>query len=168
MIVAIIYLIISFILEGFLSNIFPSTLSNISYFTTIYTIISLVVIYPYFYNHKKYYILLIIFGLLFDIVYTSTFLLNTVIFIIIGITIKILNNMLSENIIMTNIISIITITLYHILSYLILSIVNYLNYDIMLLLSIILHSLIMTVIYTSVSYLILKLIHNKLEIKQIK
>ena len=73
MIISIIYLVLSFILDNFMSNIFPSTLTNISYFTTIYIIISFVIIYPYFNNEKKYYILLIIFGLLFDILYTGIF-----------------------------------------------------------------------------------------------
>lgn len=47
MIISIIYLVISFLLEGIMSNIFPSTLSNISYFTTIYIIISFAIIYPF-------------------------------------------------------------------------------------------------------------------------
>ena len=54
MIISIIYLVFSFLLEGIMSNIFPSTLSNISYFTTIYIIISFSIIYPYFYNDKKF------------------------------------------------------------------------------------------------------------------
>ena len=68
MVISIIYLIISFLFDNFMSNIFPSTLGNVSYFTTIYVIISLVIIYPYYGNEKKYYILAIIFGLLFRII----------------------------------------------------------------------------------------------------
>ena len=83
MIISIIYLVISFLLEGIMSNIFPSTLSNISYFTTIYIIISFAIIYPYFDNDKKFFILIFIFGILFDILYTSTIFVNTFIFIII-------------------------------------------------------------------------------------
>ena len=71
MIISIIYLVISFLLEGIMSNIFPSTLSNISYFTTIYIIISFAIIYPYFDNDKKFFILIFIFGILFDILYTD-------------------------------------------------------------------------------------------------
>ena len=55
MILTIIYLIFSFILESFMSNIFTSTFSSISVFSTIYTIIALVIVYPFFYNDKKYY-----------------------------------------------------------------------------------------------------------------
>ena len=83
------YLVVSFILENVMASIFPATLGNISYFTTIYTIIALVVIYPYFANEKKYYTLVIIFGALFDILYTSTLLLNVVFFLLIALVIKI-------------------------------------------------------------------------------
>lgn len=168
MIISILYLVISFLLEGIMSNIFPSTLSNISYFTTIYTIISFVNIYPYFDNDKKYYLLILIFGILFDVLYTSTFFINIFIFIIIGIIIKLLYNLFPENIFMTNIISYICIIIYHILSFIILVIVGYNDYNIMLLFNIIIHSIFMTIIYTSISYFIIKFMYNKFGIKYIK
>lgn len=168
MIISILYLVMSFLLEGIMSNIFPSTLSNISYFTTLYTIISFVVIYPYFDNDKKYYLLILIFGILFDLLYTSTFFINIFIFIIIGIIIKLLYNLFPENIFMTNIISYICIIIYHILSFIILVIVGYNDYDIMLLFNIIIHSIFMTIIYTSISYFIIKFMYNKFGIKYIK
>lgn len=168
MIISISYLIISFLLEGIMSNIFISTLSNISYFTTIYTIIALIVIYPYFDNDRKYFVLVIIFGILFDVLYTSSILVNTFIFIIIGIVVKILYNLFSDNIFMTNVISYIGIIIYHLLSYIVLSIVGYSEYNIMLLIDIIVHSIFMTVIYTSISYFMIKGICSKRGIKYIK
>lgn len=168
MIISIIYLVVSFLLEGIMSNIFPSTLSNISYFTTIYIIISFAIIYPYFDNAKKFFILIFIFGILFDILYTSTIFVNTFIFIIIGIVIKILYNVLPENVFMTNIISYIGIIIYHILSFIILMITGYMDYSIILLFNIIIHSIFMTIIYTSISYFVIKFIYNKFDIKYIK
>ena len=53
MIISIVYLIISFLLENIMGNIFPSYLGQASYFTTIYTIIALVIIYPYFISEKN-------------------------------------------------------------------------------------------------------------------
>ena len=61
-----------------MSIYFPSNLVNPSILSCLYTLITLIIIYPYFYNEKKYYILLIIFGLLIDIVYSNTFLFNTI------------------------------------------------------------------------------------------
>ncbi|MBQ8192655.1 MAG: hypothetical protein IJZ46_01095 [Bacilli bacterium] len=151
-----------------MSIIFPSTLSSISFFTTIYTVIGLVILYPYFSNHKKYYLLVIIFGILFDILYTSTFILNLIIFLIVSFVIKILYDILSENVFMTNLISVVAIILYHLLSFVILSIFGSINYDFMLLINIILHSILMTIIYTSISYFVIKFIYSRLNIKQIK
>lgn len=168
MLFLIIYVLFSFLLEGFMSNIFASSLTDVSYFTTIYTVISFVVIYPYFYNKKKYYILLIIFGILFDALYTSTFIVNVFIFLGIGFVIYLLNNILSDNIFMINIISIIAIITYHLLSFIILSIAGYANYSFLLLGRIIVHSIIMTIIYTSLSYLIIKTLFNRFDIKEIK
>lgn len=168
MIITIIYLIISILLDGFMSNIFPSTISSISYFMTVYTIIALVIIYPYFNNYKKYYILVVVFGFIFDLMYTSTLLVNIVIFFAITIVIKIFSNILSDNIIMSNIISLICITFYHILSFIILNLVSYSSYSFSLLGSVILHSIIMTIIYTSISYIIIGSIFNRKKIKNIK
>lgn len=168
MLLLIIYVLFSFLLEGFMSNIFASSLTDVSYFTTIYTVISFVVIYPYFYNKKKYYILLIIFGILFDALYTSTFIVNVFIFLWIGFVIYLLNNILSDNIFMINIISIIAIITYHLLSFIILSIAGYANYSFLLLGRIIVHSIIMTIIYTSLSYLVIKTLFNRFDIKEIK
>lgn len=168
MIVSIIYLIVSFVLENVMASIFPATLGSVSYFTTIYTIIALVVIYSYFANEKKYYILVIIFGALFDILYTSTLLINVVFFILIAVIIKVLNTIMSDNIFTTNVISIISIIIYHLLSFVILNLETSQTYSLILLGKIITHSILMTIIYTTISYVIIKLIYNKLDMKQVK
>lgn len=168
MVLFVIYLLFSFILEAFMSNFFVSTFSDMSYFTTIYTVISLVIIYSYFYNHKKYYILVVIFGILFDFLYTSTFLVNVFIFLLLTIIIKILNNIVPENIVMINFISITSVICYHALSFIILSITGSIDYSIVLLGKIIIHSIVMTIIYTSISYLIVKYLFNGFDLKEIK
>lgn len=168
MILSIIFLIVSFVIEGLISNYVFSSFNNLSIFSTLYTLITLIVIYPYFYNEKKYYILLIIFGLLMDVVYTNTFMLNIFIFIIISFIVKILNFILPENILMMNIISIISVILYHILTYILLTLINYNTYPISLLLDICINSIAMTIIYTSIIYLLSKTLYTKLDKKQIK
>lgn len=168
MIVSIVYLIVSFLLESVMTSVFPTTFGDVSYFSTIYTIIAFVVLYPYFSNEKKYYILIIIFGCLFDVLYTSTILINLVLFIVIAFVIKILNNLISDNIFMINIISIISIVVYHTLTFIILNLTTSGVYGISLLFDIVIHSIIMTIIYTSISYAIIKFIYGRLDIKQIK
>lgn len=168
MIISVIYLAISFLLENIMANLFPSTLSSISYFTTIYMVIAFVIIYPYFNNDKKYYVLLLVFGILFDILYTSTFLINTFVFIIIGLATKLLYNLFPENVFMTNIISYICVILYHLLTFIILVLTRYGDYNLMLLLNIITHSLVMTIVYTSICYFLIRFIYNKFGIDYIK
>ena len=76
MIILLIYIILSFILDAFTSLYLNFSIETVSIFKTIYSIISLVIIYNYFKNDKKYLITLIVIGILFDIVYTNTFILN--------------------------------------------------------------------------------------------
>ena len=163
MIVAIIYIIISFLLDGLMSNLLPFNLVDPSYLKTIYSVISLVIIYNYFDNKQKYLKILIVLGIFFDIVYTNTFILNIVVFLVIYIILSIVDYIIPTNIITINIKSISCIFLYHILTYITLLLANYNSYSIKLLGIILLRSIIMTIIYTSISYLIMnKIYDNKL------
>ena len=168
MIVIIVYTIISFLLDGLLSNYMSINIINPSYFRTIYSVISLVIIFNYFDNDTKYLKILLILGILFDIVYTNTFLLNIIIFLIIYIIIKKINIFITNNIFTINLKSFLSITIYHVLSYLILLLANYQNYSIRLLTLILSKSIIMTIIYTTISYLLLKKIYFKIYDKKIK
>ena len=80
MIISTICLIFSFLFQGFISNHLKYSLTDPSILSCVYLLVTLIVILPYFENEKKYIKLLVIFGLLMDIVYTNTFILNTLIF----------------------------------------------------------------------------------------
>ena len=168
MIIIIIYSIISFLLDGLISNYTSINIINPSYLRTIYTLVSLVITFNYFDNKKKYLYLLIILGILFDIVYTNTFILNIFIFYIIYLVLSKLDYYIPNNLITINIKSLISISIYHIISYLILLLSNYNNYPFILLTSILSRSIIMTIIYTTISYLIIKKIYFKKYDKKIK
>lgn len=160
MILIIIYVIISYLLDGLISNYIPTNLVNPSYLRTIYSIISLVIIYHYFENYKKYFYITISLGFLFDIVYTNTFPLNTILFPIISIIIKQLDYFLPNNILTINILSLLSIYIYHITTYFILLLTHYNSYTINLLLMILLRSTIMTIIYTTISYFVMRKIYQ--------
>ena len=168
MIIIIIYTIISFLLDGLLSNYMSINIIEPSYFRTIYSIISLILIFNYFDNNSKYLKTLLIVGILFDIVYTNTFLLNVTIFLIIYLINKKINILIPNNILTINIKTYLSIIIYHTLSFLILLLANYQNYSIKLLLLILSRSFIMTIIYTTISYLLLKKIYFKIYDKKIK
>lgn len=168
MIIIIPYIIISFLLDGLISNYVSINIISPSYLRTIYTIISIVITYHYFDNNKKYIIILLILGLLFDIVYTNTFPLNIVIFFVLYLLLKQMDYYIPNNLLTINIKSIICITTYHILTYIILLLTHYNNYTINLLFTIIFRSIIMTIIYTTISYLIINKLYNKKYYKLIK
>lgn len=159
MIIVIIYLIISFLLDSIISLYIPASISTLSTFKTIYTIISLVVIYNYFENSQKYFILSIIMGLLFDIVYTNTFLLNIVLFITIYFLLTELDYIMPNNLLTINIKALSAIYTYHIITYIILLLTHYNSYTFSILLNILMKSTIMTIIYTTISYLLIKKIY---------
>lgn len=168
MIIAIISIFVSFLLDNFFSNNIAYSITEPSWFSTIYTLVCLFVLFPYFNNEKKYIYLLVICGVLFDVVYTGTMLVNLFIFILLYFIIKKVNNYLPNNIIIANVISLIVIFLYHILSFIILSIVRYNIYDISLLLKIISHSIISTIVYTCILHIVLAKIYDKINLRQIK
>ena len=165
MIIAVTYVIISFLLDGIISNLISFNLVDPSWFKTIYSIISLVILYNYFDNQKKYLSIVIILGIFFDIVYTNTFILNVIVFLIIYLILSRLDYVITTNIFTINLKSIVCISLYHILTYIILLLSNYNNYSIKLLGLILIRSIIMTIIYTSISYLLMNKIYDNKRIK---
>lgn len=165
MLVVIIINIISFLLQGIISNYLNYTISNPSLLSTIYTIITIVIVSKYFDDERKYYLLAVSFGLLYDLVYTNTFILNAILFLTIAIMARHLTKLLSDSILSINIITLISIFAYHILSFIILVIISYNTYNLKLLLTICTHSIIMTIIYTSLIYYLIDYIFKKFELK---
>ena len=168
MIIMVIYAAISFLLDGLMSNYFSTFIVNPSYFRTIYSVIALVVMFNYFDNKSKYLYILGGLGVLFDIVYTNTFILNIVIFLIIYLFLNIMDYYLSNNVFTTNIKAILSIIIYHVVSYLIFLLGHYQNYTSELLWLILVRSIIMTIIYTTISYYVIKKTYGKKYDKRVK
>lgn len=168
MIVIIIYMVISFFLDGIVSNYIGFELMNISYLKTIYSLVALIISYNYFDNHKKYIYILVILGILFDIVYTNTFILNVFIFLIIYFILDKLDYLIPNNMFTINIKSLICMYVYHIMTYIILLMSHYNEYSIEILRDILIRSSIMTIIYTLLSYILLSKIYKKYYDRKIK
>lgn len=149
--------LISFYLEGILSNVI-----NLNYLIPLFTLLSLVIIYPYLFNRKKdYFIICFIIGFLYDIGYTDTLFLNAFIFLLIGYIIYLINIFITNNIFNVTIISIIIIIIYRIITYLVLIFINYLTPDIDLLIKSIMNSISINIIYILFMYKITDLISRK-------
>ena len=86
---AILIIGISLILDGILTNYLPFLPNNLSLFTPLLTITSLVLIYPFYRKQEKnYYITLFITGIIYDLFYTNLLFFHAVIFLILGVIIK--------------------------------------------------------------------------------
>jgi hypothetical protein len=165
MILTIIILIISFLFEGFISNYLNISFLDNNYFSTLYTLITLIILYTYFNNQKKYLILLIIFACVFDIVYTNTFILNIVLFLLVYYFNRFLDIYLPTNILTINIKTILSIFLYNFITFIIIIFTNYSDYLFSTLINITIKSIPLTIIYTTISYIIITKIYEKYDIK---
>lgn len=149
----ILILIIAFYLDGLLSNMFIVS----DYLYPLCFLLSLVLIYPSFQKSElsKYYLISLIMGLLYDIVYTNTLFINFIIFFLIAILIKNIYNLVSNNYLSLILISFLVIVIYRTLTYLILSIINYKFLSIDLLFNSFYSSIITNFIYITILYLLL-------------
>ena len=91
MIVSNIILIVSLFLDGILSNFFPYMTGNLSVFTPMLTITSIIIIYP-FYKKKlrNYYISCLLVGFFYDFLYTNMVFYNAILFLGLGFIIMLL------------------------------------------------------------------------------
>lgn len=161
-------LTISFFLQGILSNFIGYTYQDVSIFSTVYVLITLLLIYPYFENKKKYLILLVVFGWLMDVVYANTFLLNISLFYLLYKFSSLFHFLFPYNLVTINISSVLSVFVYHILSFSLLGLLRFDEYSFVMLVRILGCSIIMTVIYTTVSYLVIKFIKQRIELKEVK
>ena len=168
MILSIITVVLSSLIQGVASNFLGYTYHNLSLFSTIYILIALLVIRPHFESEKKYLILLVAFGIIMDIAYTNTFILNACLFAIIYYFSTFFHFFFPYNLFTMNISNLLCIFLYHIMNFLFLTVLRYDNYTIGVLFEVLTHNITMTIIYTSVLYSIIQLLKEKLDLKEVK
>lgn len=158
-------LVLSFCFEGFISNIIGI---NTSFFVPLFSIVSLLIIYPYF-NHEEQAFLKCCFllGIFYDMVYTDTLIINACLFTVVGLFIQWLNSWLSNHAISLVFMSTLTIIFYRLLMYSILVIVGYLPMDIHALLISLSSSLVLNIIYVEILYFITDQISQKYHIRKI-
>ena len=143
MIISTIILLISFLIDGILSNLLKDFIC--------YFFISALIICSIYNKNKKFHYIIILFGLFYDICYTPSIFLNTLLFLIIFfISNKILD---SYNIIKVTYNFIILITLYTILMFIFTIPYNVLNIN--LLINKFLNSIIINYCYLIFIYLII-------------
>lgn len=167
MIFGIIIISISFLLDSFISMYIPITVSNYNVLVPMFTTISLIIIYPYFNNNNKNYLITcLIFGLLYDITYTNTFGLNLALYLSLGYIIIFLDSALSNNLFSIIVKALIVIIIYDLISYVILILLNYIDYSLLTLIIKIGKSIILNTTYLIVLYFGTNSISKRLHIKK--
>lgn len=162
MIFPIIILIISFLLDGVLSNFLPYMINDLSFFTPYFTLITLIIIYPFFQKQdQKYFYLVGITGFLYDLFYTNLFFTDTIFFLLIALIIKEISKKINLNALTNLFLIILTIILYHLIFTLALYIFNVVSINIKSICYLISHSLILNLVYGELLYFICKSLPTK-------
>lgn len=158
--IPLIILILSFILDGILTNFLPYT--ELSLFTPLLTLVSIFLIYPFYKKTEiRYFVTLIILGLLYDLFYTNLLFFNATLFLLIGFITKIIYRNLDINFIKLIIYIIGIIIIYELTTGIIILIFNLVPITITKILYKITHSILLNVIYAELIYFILKIIPKK-------
>lgn len=163
-----VFLILSLLIQTITSNYLGYTYQSLSPFITLYLLIALLMIKPYFENDKKYLLTLLIAGFLSGITYTNAVFLNISLFFVAYCFTKFFHFYFPYNYLTINISTLIGIFLYHILSFLFLITIGYDKYPFHMLLQILLDSIPMTILYTTVSYFLLETIFHHFNLRKIK
>ena len=160
-----IIMIISFFLDGILSNL----LTYSTYLYPLCSLLSLVIIAPYFKKRciQKYFVYSAILGLLYDIVYTETLFLNMVLFFLIAVLIKLIYNLIKNTLLNTYIISLFIIICYRLSNYLIFLLIKYLSFNLKILFDSIINSLLLSFSYILIFFYLGRLIYKKSNEKKI-
>lgn len=158
----IIIVLISLLLDGFLTNILPYTVENLSLLTPSLTLISILLIYP-FYRKKemKYTTLILITGVIYDLLYTNLLFFNAILFYIVIRIMQYIYKNYEINYFTIIINTIIAITTYEVLQVIIISIYNLYSITLYSLVYKIKSSLLLNIIYAELIYFIISIIPRK-------
>ncbi len=154
----IIIMILSFILDSVFSNIF-----NDSIFVPLISLMSIIVLKKkYKIENNVYLFFTALIGLLYDLIYTSTPVLNMMIYLLLGIIVIFFFKYFRKNLFNELLLSTILIVLYRTIIFIVLTISNILESNITILIKSIYSSLFLNYIYIGITYFIIKKINKKM------
>lgn len=160
--ISIIILVISILLDGILTNFIPYLVNDLSLFTPLLTVTTIFIIYPLFRKkEKKYFIILFITGIIYDLLYTNLLFFNGVLFVFLGLISKYIHKNYELSYIKLILFLIIIITIYESVTGLLLLIFNIVPITLYKIFYKIIHSIILNIIYGEIIYLIIKLVPKK-------
>lgn len=168
MILSVVVLLFSYLFQMISSNYIGYIYHDLSFLTTIYILVALLVVRPYFENEKKYLVMLVVVGFLMGITYTNAVFLNICLFLVGYYFTKFFHFYFPYNYLTINISTLVGIFIYHIFSFLFLYMVGYDHYHVGILLEILFHSIPMTILYTTLVYFLVDTIYRRLGLREVK
>lgn len=158
-------LIFSFLFEAMFTNLVGIS----SIFIPLFTLTSIVLIYPYFKKKNfNYLIVCLILGIFYDIAFADSVFVNTICFGIIGGLNILIYNYVKYNIYTSNLINIIIIITYRIISYIILLSINFITFNGNIFFKGIYSSLLINISYGIILYLVIELLAKILNKKRVE
>lgn len=155
-------LIISFILDGIFSNILPIN----SLFNPLFTLIALIVVFPYYNEEKKYYKHAFFIGLAYDLIYTDTMIFYAFLFLFFSFLISKATLLIADNYFGLMILSLFFIALFRIVTYICLIVTGNINFDLEVLFRSVYTSIIPNLIFALILNMITNIIRKKLKIRK--
>jgi rod shape-determining protein MreD len=149
--------ILSFIFDG----IFSLLVEKNSLLLSLFSLTSLIVIYPFIIKKHKLIYFALSLGFCYDIIYTQTPLLYTILFVILGLIILLYFRFIPYNIISSIICTTIIIFMYRILSYTCVILINDYKFSWDIVFRSFYSSLISNLVYLIIFSIILKLYYNR-------
>lgn len=160
--IELIIIITSFILDGILTNFLPYISNDLSLFTPLLTVTIIFLIYPFYKKReKRYYITILILGILYDLFYTNLLFFNAIIFLLLGVISSYIHKNFELNHLKLIIYIALIITAYELITAIIIAIFNLVPITLSKVIYKITHSLLLNIIYAQLVYLVIKLIPIK-------
>ncbi len=152
-------IIISFILDYFLSLYLPYERNNLSYLTPLFIPILIYLLYPRFKDKKIYILISIIIGIIYDLIYTNLLFFNGILFLIISLITILIYKYLKNNIYLNIIYLLFIIIFYELISILIYILFGVISISYSDIIYRITHVIIINIIYGTILYMIIS--HKK-------
>ena len=156
---------ISFILEGLITNLFSI---NTLFFQNCFTLISLLVLYPYFYHKTKtFYATAFIAGILLDITYMNTVFLYGLIFLALAFLIQYLYVYISSHALNLVFLIMLLVIAYRTITYFILIVIGVQKFSFLVYANSITSSIVLNIGYGLLLYWLMEVLKKKLNLTKI-
>lgn len=156
--------IISLLLQSIVSNLIPVQSILLD---PLFSISAIIVIFPYFKSNNKFLGTCFLFGLSYDILFSSYLFLNSFLFLLIGLVIQVLNRQWNNNILNIAFFQVLAIIIYQVVYYFLLSIIDKIEWNSTVCFHMIGNSLLLNIFYVIGLYYITDQISKKYKIDKI-